>query len=310
MQSLLKQIHGWMFDTALPWWTSNGIDRANGGYVEHFDLDGRDAQAPFKRTRVTCRQIYVFSHAAQLGFTPGAELAAHGMRHLTEKAWLGTGIGFARHTTRTGEVLDPTQDLYDLAFALFAFGWYLRASGERSALNWAHLTLDVIEAKLGHPNGEGFQHEVPATGWRQQNPHMHLIEAALSVYEASGVERFAVLANEIASLFQTKFFDSASTTLCEFFRDDWSRAPGEHGRIIEPGHQFEWAWILVNAKRLVGIDLSTEIRSLVGFGERFGVDRETGLTYNSVNDIGVPIDRGSRSWPNTERLKAAIALYE
>ena len=31
---------------------------------------------------------------------------------------------------------------------------------------------------------------------------------------------------------------------------------------------------------------------------------------NSIRAGGQPIDAGSRSWPSTERIKAAIALYE
>lgn len=310
MKPPYAEIDRWMFDTALPWWGANGVDRTHGGYVEQFDLAGRDSGVDYKRTRVTARQVYVFSHAYLLGWKDGADLAKYGIDHLTTRAWMGPDRGFARRTTRAGEVLDPTPDLYDLAFALFAFGWFHRATGDKEALVWAHRTLDAIEKLLRHPSGLGFLHEAPASGWRQQNPHMHLIEASLAVYEGSGNERFAGVAQEIAGLFASKFYDAKTRTLAEFFNDDWSRAPGDPGRMIEPGHQFEWAWILGNARRLVGIDMSEAIRGLISFGEQFGVDRASGITFNSVRDDGAPIDRGSRSWPNTERIKAAVALYE
>lgn len=303
-------IRSWMFDVALPWWGTNGVDRKDGGYVEQVTFEGRDAGVDFKRTRVVGRQIYVFSHAATLGWKPGLELAAHGVDFLTRKIWMGQDEGFARRVSRTGEVIDTTQDLYDLAFALFAFGWHLRASGDGEALKWAHRTLDVIEAKLRHPTQPGFLHEVPAVGWRQQNPHMHLIEAALVVYEASEDDRFAALAREIVRLFQMHFFDAKSRTLAEFFTEDLKRAPGEAGRTIEPGHQFEWAWILMNCQRLLGIDLATEIRSLTDFAELNGVDQASGVTFNAIRDDGQPIDKGSRSWPNTERIKAHVARWE
>ena len=48
----------------------------------------------------------------------------------------------------------------------------------------------------------------------------------------------------------------------------------------------------------------------VRFAEAHGVDAATGMTYNSVRDDGVALDAGSRSWPNCERIKAAIALWE
>jgi mannose/cellobiose epimerase-like protein (N-acyl-D-glucosamine 2-epimerase family) len=308
--SVYADIRSWMFEDALPWWSEHGIDRENGGYVESFDMAGFDSGSDFKRTRVTARQVYVFSHAAMLGWKDGAELARHGVSHLTTKAWLGDTEGFARRTTRAGAPLDRTPDLYDHAFALFAFGWYLRATGDKEGMAWAHRTMDVIETNLSHPSGVGFLHEAPGTGWRQQNPHMHLIEAALAVYETSGEQRFADVALRIAQLFREKFFDTKSQTLAEFFTDDWSRAPGDAGDSIEPGHQFEWAWILGNCRRLLGLDLSSEIRGLVTFGERYGVNPVSAATYNIVRANGQPVDRGSRTWPNTERLKAAVALHD
>ena len=72
----------------------------------------------------------------------------------------------------------------------------------------------------------------------------------------------------------------------------------------------EWAWILNEARKLLSIDTSAEIRAAVAFAEKYGIDPETHITYNRVRDDGVAIDKGSRVWPNTERLKSSIALYE
>ena len=303
-------IRSWVFDKALPFWASHGLDADNGGYVEQLTLQGGDAEVGFKRTRVTARQIYVFSHAAMLGWERGNELAAPGIDFLTQRAWLGPDKGFARTLTRTGELLDATPDLYDHAFALFAFAWRHKAMRDASSCDWMHRTLDYIETHMRHPGGLGFCHELPATGWRQQNPHMHLTEACLAAHEATGEKRFAETAAELVTLFSTKFFDLRSETLAEYFADDWSRAPGPYGRIVEPGHQLEWAWILNAARKLLGLDTGDRIRALIRFAETHGVDKATGVTYNSIRDDGAPIDRGSRSWPNTERLKAAVALWE
>ena len=307
---LRDTFHRWMFQSALPWWAANGVDRANGGYVEQMTMDGHDAAIAFKRTRVTARQIYVFSHGYTLGFEKGSDLARHGVDFLVSKTWLGPDKGFARRLTREGALLDPTPDLYDLAFVLFAFSWFHMATKDRTARDWMHRTLDFIEGHLRHPSGAGFLHERPATGWRQQNPHMHLTEACLAAFEATGEKRFGDLAKEIAQLFSTRFFDAKSRTLAEYFTDDWSRAPGADGRITEPGHQFEWAWILNSCRKLLGLDLSADIRAAAAFAQEYGVDPASCATFNQVRDDGEPIDRGSRTWPNTERIKAAIALWE
>lgn len=303
-------IHDWIFNIALPWWAAHGVDRADGGYVEQVTPDGRDVGIAFKRTRVTARQIYVFSHGYMMGFAPGLDVARHGVDYLVSKTWLGPDKGFARKLSRSGALLDATPDLYDHAFALFAFAWHHKASGDTASRDWMHRTLDFTEANLRVADGEGFWHELPPNGWRQQNPHMHLTEACLAAFEATGEARFADLARELVTLFTSRFFDLGSQTLAEYYTSDLARAPGDDGRITEPGHQFEWAWILNACRKLLGMELAPQIRALAQFAEQNGVDPATGITFNTVRDDGVPIDRASRTWPNTERIKAAIALHE
>jgi mannose/cellobiose epimerase-like protein (N-acyl-D-glucosamine 2-epimerase family) len=197
---------------------------------------------------------------------------------------------------------------------LFGLSWFHRATGDRTARDWMHRTLDFIETHMRAPGG-GFLHELPppdskSGNWRQQNPHMHLTEACLAAFEATGETRFSDLAKELVGLFQTRFFDLKSQTLAEYFTDDLRRAPGADGRIVEPGHQFEWSWILNQSRKLLGLDLADEIRAAAIFAERHGVDKNSCATFNQVRDDGSPIDKGSRTWPNAERIKSAIALYE
>jgi len=73
---------------------------------------------------------------------------------------------------------------------------------------------------------------------------------------------------------------------------------------------FEWAWILAEHRRLGGPDHRPTIAALIDFAERHGVDAASNITFNGVRDDGAPLDRGSRTWPNTERIKAAVAARE
>jgi N-acylglucosamine 2-epimerase/mannose-6-phosphate isomerase len=299
-----------MFDAALPFWTKHAVDVNNLGFVEQLTLNGADAKAAFKRTRVACRQIYVFSHARLLGWSQGGDLPSVGMRYLTDHAWQGSDKGFAKVLSQDGHVLDPTPDLYDHAFVLFAFAWGHRALKDAQSLEWMHRTLDFVEQKMLHPSGHAYWHELPPRGWRLQNPHMHMTEACLAAFEATGDRRFADASARLIELFRTRLFDRTTGMLPECFTDDWHSAPGEEGRVVEPGHMMEWAWILNQARKHIGADVAEEIRSLVRQAERFGVDSASGVTYNAIRNDGAPLDRGSRTWPNTERIKAAVALYE
>lgn len=306
---VFDRMRRWLFEAALPKWAAIGFDPTHGGAIEALDPSGR-APAPeaFMRTRVTARQIYVFSHAAMLGWPHGDALAAQATAFLAQRR--SPDGGWPRRLTPAGTPLDPTPDLYDIAFVLFALGWRVRASGDETARRLAAETVGYVTQRMRHPNGRGFLHAVPAAGPRVQNPHMHLLEAALVCFEATGEPIYAELADELTELFETCFYDPATGTLGEHFDEDWRRQPGDLGRQVEPGHMFEWAWILAQRQRLLGGDHTASIRALVAHAEAIGVDRDTGLVFNVVRDDGQPIDRGSRTWPNTERMKGWLALFE
>lgn len=306
----VKSVRDWMFEQAFPLWGDIGIDYVHGGYIEQLTLDGTPEDTGYKRVRVIGRQIYVFSHAYCLGWQPGLALAEHGYRFLTENAWMGDSAGWARRLDTSGQVIDPTPDLYDNAFVLFAFAWFHKASGIQEAINWAHRTVDYINGNLRHGNGIGFLHEKPAIGPRQQNPHMHLLEAALACVETAPHPKFEALALEVVALFKEKLFSHETSRLPEYFDESMVVLKNEQGRITEPGHQFEWAWILANTHKLLGIDTKEIARVLIRSAENEGVDKLSSITYNQVRDDGLPLDKGSRTWPNTERIKAHIAAFE
>ncbi|KCZ94549.1 AGE family epimerase/isomerase [Hyphomonas johnsonii] len=299
------EIHRWMFDTALPLWADVGFDGQTGTFAEKLAFSGKPIDTGFHRTRVTGRQTYVFAHAALMGWERGQDLAAAGARKLNA-IYQGPEHGWPRTTNTAGDVIDGTPDLYDLAFTLFGFAWHYRASQDPESLASAHRALDFIELHMRAP--VGFWHELPPSGWRLQNPHMHLLEASLVAFEASGDERFLKTAKQIVTLFRAHLFDGR--TLAEYFDADWNRAPGDEGQLAEPGHQLEWAWILIQYGRLAGEDTLALAEALVGFAEAHGFDDRTGRVLQVVRSDGTIVDGGSRTWPNTERIKGHLALFE
>jgi len=292
----------WMFEAALPLWAERGVDRVDGGFYEELDLNGRPTACDFKRVRVMCRQIYVFSHASLLGWKQGADISEWGYKYLVTQARLRDG-GWARKLSRHGAMIDATIDLYELAFVIFAMAWRYRASGDVEARTHALDTLEFIRTRMRAPNG-GFWHSLPLTGIREQNPHMHLAEACLVAFEATGEEVFLDIAREVVQLFATRFFDPR--TLGERFDQTWARVGGR----VEPGHHFEWTWILAHYQRLTGDPVATLAARSAEFAERYGVDPGTHAVYDALSQEGEVLQSSSRIWPNTERIKAALGLFE
>ncbi|MDE1173277.1 MAG: AGE family epimerase/isomerase [Parvibaculaceae bacterium] len=92
--------------------------------------------------------------------------------------------------------------------------------------------------------------------------------------------------------------------MLEYFGDDW--APLEAR--VEPGHHFEWVWLLHEFERLTGEDQGQVIASLMDFGLK-GVDAE-GLAIDEMDAGGHWLVRSRKLWAQTEMLKALIVLAE
>ena len=208
-----------------------------------------------------------------------------------------------------GSPYDDTTALYDQAFFLFAAATAARAIPDRRAglEEGALAHLDAVEGHFRHMAG-GFR-ETDAERPFQSNPHMHLFEAMLAWEALTGRPRWGETADLIAELCLTRFVDAQSGALREFFDAVWSPAPGELGRIVEPGHQFEWAWLLKrwgDARDHAGAKAAA--RRLFEIGVTHGVDAERGVAFNALDDEFAPLDPVARLWPQTERIKAALSL--
>jgi mannose-6-phosphate isomerase len=145
---------------------------------------------------------------------------------------------------------------------------------------------------------------------------MHLLEAALAWIEVSeGAARlpWIALAREIVGLCLTRFVDADTGAVREYFDHDWRPACGAPGRIVEPGHQFEWAWLLLEWTATGLVDGTVRqacvdgSRRLMELAERWGVDHVRDIAINEIWDDMSVKDPTAKLWPQTERLKAWCA---
>ena len=153
LQATQSRFRAWIVQDALPVWASTGRDSPGLGFHEQMTLEGQPANVAFKRLRVQARQIYVFSHAAVLGRYDGMDAALDSYRFIRRHALRDDG-GWVRTMGRSGGVLDPAADLYDLAFVLFALAWLARATGDREPLVLARRTAGwILTSKAAESGG-------------------------------------------------------------------------------------------------------------------------------------------------------------
>ncbi|KQS57198.1 N-acylglucosamine 2-epimerase [Brevundimonas sp. Leaf363] len=298
------KVRSWLFDHALPLWAERGAD-ADGRFYELLEFDGRPVTGGVRRTRVQARQVYLFAEAADLGFEPGRAIARKGLDNMIRTCRRPDGL-WVLSTDGNGAVLDDTPDLYDQAFCLFALAAGHRLLGDDRCLPLALQTLDAIETVMAAPHG-GWAEAAPARLPRRQNPHMHLLEAMLAWHAATPEPRFEQIAREILGLFDTAFFHEPTGTLSEFFTEDWRLADGQAGEIVEPGHEFEWVWLLSEARKNGWIDAEARAMRLYDHAGTAGLNAE-GFPVREMARGGGPVDPGWRLWAETEALRAHLTV--
>jgi len=304
-----EMLRGWFVDEALPLWARVGVDPA-GGFFEKLDRSGAPIEEA-RRTRVVGRQIFVFATAARLGWRgPSADLVAHGLTWFRRACLAPEGT--VHSTARPdGTPEKTTFDLYDHAFALFGLSAAFVATGDPELAATAERMREAMRAGWGHPD-VGFEAARPRRLPLEANPHMHVFEAAeawAAALPAEAAAPWIALGDEIAGLALDRFIDPVSGALREFYDGDWRPMPGDAGRLVEPGHQFEWAWLLIRWGRSRGNARAiAAARRLVALAESHGVDAERGVAIGELwDDLSVK-SAATRVWPQTERIKAWLAM--
>ena len=308
LETEFSLLRDWLFDSALPLWAGRGTDPATGGFYEKLTPAGEPLDEP-RRARVTARQVYVFATAGQLGWSDSGRMLDYALANLFRHHLPAEGIVVAS-VAADGRVLRRDFDLYDHAFVLFALAEASRARGGDAALEArARALLASMQAGWAHPEG-GFEEAQPRSLPLKANPHMHLLEAFLAWEALSADPAWRAMSDMIAEMGLARFIDPATGALREYFDAAWQAMPAPPLDVVEPGHQFEWAWLLHRWGTLRGReDAHAAARKLSAIGEGAGVDPSQDLAVNELNaDLSLR-DGLFRLWPQTERLKAhAIAM--
>ncbi len=306
-----SQTESWLFNAALPFWGGPGVDFERGGFNEKFDQHGIVVPAVPRRTRVVARQIYSFAAAGRIGWDGDwAAIVDHGATTLFDRCIREDGLVISTYD-ESGRILTEDFDFYDHAFALFALAELKGLSEYREQATAAALKmLAAMERRFLHPVA-GFAEDDRESIPLRANPHMHLLEACLAHAELDGESSvWRQWADHIVRMAMTYFIDPKTGGLREFFDYQWQPMPDESGRLIEPGHQFEWSWLLRWWNKRAGDSVVDDAaRKLCSIGETFGVNSK-GITIDELWDDFAPRTSSARTWPQTERLKACLASAE
>ncbi|RDK01992.1 AGE family epimerase/isomerase [Paraburkholderia lacunae] len=281
----------------LPLWRGPGFNTELKLPYEALSAENHQPLPAVRYRAMACaRQLFVFSQA---GDTAHAQVLFDALVHTFQDPRHG---GWVYSVDAQGAPLDTTKDLYTHAFVVFACAEYGRRSGNRDALEVVHRTSALIQSHFA-ADGDLFNAALDAdfatvTGTPVQNPLMHLTEAWLAAREATRDSAFDAALSRLAGAVARHFVHAPTGCVAEL-------PLGADDNRLEPGHQFEWFWLVKRAGPLFeGSGLDAALTRAFSFAQRYGVDRDTGGVCASLDDTGRIKDATQRIWAQTEYLRA------
>lgn len=298
----------------------------NGGFFHYFRDDGSVYDASHRHLVSSTRFVFNYAMAAiEFKREDYRERARHGLRYLREAHRNPIGGGYT-WTIRDGVAEDRMNHCYGVAFVLLAYSTALKAGIDEAAA-WMDETWDLLEARFWETDHGLYRDEADAdwnfSDYRGQNANMHMCEAMLAAFEASGKTRYLERALTLAQNMTLRQAAQADGLVWEHYDRDWSidwdyhRDDPKHlfrpwG--FQPGHQTEWAKLLLILDRHLSARgdapqwLVPTARHLFDVAvARSWDDARGGLYYGFAPD-GSVCDDDKYFWVQAESLATAALL--
>lgn len=307
--NMINRNKEWLANDVFPLWLNEGVDWQRGGFIENLGPDGKARRKDARRTLVLCRQLYSLRVGFEMGVAP-RERTLHaadmGVKALL-RDFSGAGGSFVHSVSEDGVTVKSAPELYTQSFAIFGLAQAAQLLG----------TLEIYKAKaleiVAYLNRErelsgGGYFEIGAKGEHLylSNPHMHLFEASLAWMEFDSDPIWRELADKILRLCLEHFIDPVTGFLAEDFDEHWNIIREQGRFIFEPGHQYEWSWLMGRYQRFTGSDLTHVRRNLFEQSEAWGIDPVRGIAWDQVWSNREPKLLSARFWPQAERVKSAV----
>lgn len=301
----------------LDFFSLNAIDPAGGFY--DLDREGEPMEGP-KALHATTRMVHCHVIGHLLGRPGSAEMIDHGMNFL-KKGHRDEKFGGYMWSLEDGKPKDDTKQAYGHAFVLLAAS-SASLIGHPLAKDILADVSEVLDKRFWEEaNGavsEEYQRDwSPISGYRGQNSNMHLTEALMAAYEATGERLYLTRAERIASLIIDKHARSLGYRVAEHFHADWSLDNAYSGNEMfrpsgsTPGHWLEWArlclqlWVLGDKKHSWLKDAAI---ALFKTSIDLGWDKAYGGFFYTLDWDNNPKRREKLWWPISEGIGAAAFL--
>ncbi|HLF35168.1 MAG TPA: AGE family epimerase/isomerase [Cyclobacteriaceae bacterium] len=342
--SMKKEAEHHLTHELLPFWMERVLDKKNGGFITHFDKDGKDSGEDEKSLIAQTRSLFTLSsaHRAEYGNGQCAELAKKGIGFLLDKMWDKKAGGFYWIVDRKGNVIKDNKILYGLSFAMYGLSEYTLATGDKSGIDYAEKVFDLVHEHCYDPKLGGYL-EMFSRDWKLAGPgsqggdrktldvHMHLMEAFTTLFECSGKKAHQQMLEEDIDLLINKILHPVYRTGIPQFTPDWKVAPqikfdiiwgwdrfAEGGKKVHAedntsaGHNTEFGWLLIHALDIMKKNkdnYKSLLKTVFDHSYQNGIDWEYGGVYVEGPHSGGVYDIEKEFWQQAEVLIGMLDAY-
>ncbi|MFK0086276.1 AGE family epimerase/isomerase [Pseudomonas sp. NPDC090755] len=297
LPALLAEVQAHFDQRIVPLWLGPGWNADMALPFEALDEEARPLPVQRYRAMACARQLYLFSSRIE---QPGArERAAALFRSLQRHFHDAEHGGWFYSIDAQGKPLDRRKDLYTHAFIIFACAHYWGQVREQLVESTLNAALNVISERFARE--DGLYEASLGEDWADlgsgplQNPLMHLAEAFLGTLAVRDDAQVQAALVALADAMQAHFVDEQHGVVLEKPRgavDNW----------FEPGHQFEWFFLLETSDLLRGSTLHASLERAFGYAELKGVRGTAVLAMLDAD--GAIKDATQRIWAQAEYLRA------
>ena len=221
-------------------------------------------------------------------------------------------------------ITDPRVMAYGHAFVLLAAASCLRA-GINSASATLYEVFDFLEIYFWDETAGAYLDERDKTlkilsPYRGQNANMHMCEALLEAWKATGDIKFLDRAEKLANLFAFDLAAQSDGKIWEHYDTNWQvdmeyniNFPNDRYKPwgFQPGHQTEWSKLLMilNGAR-PNEKWVAKAKSLYDQAMSMGWDTDNGGIVYGVGPDGTVCASEKYFWVQAESFAAAWRLYD
>lgn len=316
-QWLVKQAEG-LFD----FFQYRAVNPKGGFYDLDRKGDPLSSANPVRGIHASARMIHCFSIGHLLGRPGCGDIVDHGITYLWNNHRDQDHGGYFWQVDDNGPA-DATKQGYGHAFVLLAASSAKVVGHPLADAMLADIT-EVLETRFweekhGAINEEFHRDWSPIENYRGQNSNMHLTEALMAAFEATGDKAYLSKAERIADLIIRRAAGALDFRVPEHFDENWVLDKDYRGNEMfrpsgsTPGHWLEWSrlilqlWILGDRKHEW---MPTAAKSLFVQSMALGWDREKGGFFYTLDWDNTPAKTEKLWWPMCEAAGAAHFLNE